>query len=339
MNACRRRFLATVAMTTAAIQIVIAHDLRNLLRGRGPAVGAAAASAISNMPAFKVERCANSTPLTPNMLRGKIVLVDVWEYTCINWIRTLPYVKAWHRQYAELGMVVVGLHAPEFEFGKRAENIDRGIRDHGLTYPIALDNDFATWRALGNDAWPSKYLFDAQVRLVKRWVGEGSYDDVEAAIRRLLMAANPAIKLPPISPESMAFAKTGQPSYAGITAETYVGAERREPGAFSVEGPWRTSRQYVELQNGTGKLVLPFMAGEVNVVMHPGPSGKAAVAVLLDGTPIGEARGTDVGPDGVARFDRAGMIRLVARAPRGKHVLTLVSGGPGLHVYVFTFGP
>jgi thioredoxin family protein len=306
----------------------------------GVAMGAGSAGGVArDMPGFKVERWVNSPPLTPDVLRGKVVLIDVWEYTCVNWIRTSPYVKAWHRDYADRGLVVVGLHAPEFEFGKRAENIDRGIRDHGLTYPIALDNDFATWRALGNDAWPAKYLFDAQGRLVKRWVGEGSYHDVEAEIRRLLVAANPRTKLPPISPEAMAFAKTGQLSYAGVTAETYVGAERRDPGTFTVEGPWRTSRQYVELQNGTGKLVLPFMAGEVNVVMHPGPSGKAAVAVMLDGKPIGEARGTDVGPDGVARFDRAGMIRLVARAPRGNRVLTLVASDPGLQVYVFTFGP
>ena len=115
----------------------------------------------------------NSAPLTAAGLRGKVVLVDIWEYTCINWIRTAPYVKAWNRDYAALGLVVVGVHAPEFEFGKRAENIDRGIRDHGLTYPIAIDNEFAIWRALGNDAWPAKYLFDGQGRLVKRWVGEG----------------------------------------------------------------------------------------------------------------------------------------------------------------------
>jgi len=305
----------------------------------GVAIGAGAAGAARDMPAFKVERWVNSPPLTPDTLRGKVVLVDVWEYTCVNWIRTSPYVKAWHRQYTDLGLVVVGLHAPEFEFGKRAENIDRGIRDHGLTYPIALDNDFATWRALGNDAWPAKYLFDARGRLVKRWVGEGSYSDVEAEIRRLLVAANPGTKLPPISSEATAFAKTGQPSYAGITAETYVGAERREPGTVRLEGNWQSSHQYVELQNGTGRIVLPFMAGEVNLVMHPGPSGKAAVAVMLDDKPIGEARGADVGPDGVARFDRAGMIRLVARAPRGSHVLTLAASDPGLQAYVFTFGP
>jgi thiol-disulfide isomerase/thioredoxin len=305
----------------------------------GVAIGVGAASAAGDMPAFTAERWVNSAPLTGDMLRGKVVLVDFWEYTCVNWIRTSPYVKAWQRHYAEHGLIVIGVHAPEFEFGKRAENIDRGIRDHGLTYPIALDNDFATWRAFRNDAWPAKYLFDANGTLVMRWIGEGSYGDIEAEIRRLLVAAKPGTKLPPISAEATAFARTGQPSYAGITAETYVGAERRELGAVRVEGNWKTSRQYLELQNGTGKIVLPFMAGEVNAVMRPGSSGNAAVTVLLDGKPIGEARGADVGADGVARFDRSGMIRLVAGAPRGKHVLTLVGNDPGLQVYVFTFGP
>jgi hypothetical protein len=112
-----------------------------------------------------------------------------------------------------------------------------------VTYRIALDNDFATWRALGNDAWPTKYLFAASGRLMKRWVGEGSYSDVEAEIRRLLPAANPGATLPPISPEATAFAKTGQPSYVGITAETYVGAGRREPGTVRLEGNWQSSHQ------------------------------------------------------------------------------------------------
>ena len=312
-----------------------------VLFGAAIAAGTAGA-ATGGMPGFKVERWMNSPPLTADMLRGKVVLVDFWEYTCINWIRTSSYVKAWHRDYAKFGLVVIGVHAPEFEFGKRAENIDRGIRDHGLTYPIAIDNDFMTWQAFRNDAWPAKYLFDARGMLVKRWAGEGRYGEIEAQIRRLLLAANPESKLPPVSAEVTALGKTGEPSYAayaGITAETYVGEERGEPGMVKLEGDWRTSRQYVELENGTGKLVLPFTAGEVNVVMQPGPSGKAAVTVMLDGKPIGEARGSDVGADGVARFDRSGMIRLVAHAPRGKHVLTLVASDPGLQVYVFTFGP
>jgi hypothetical protein len=151
-------------------------------------------------------------------------------------------VKAWNRDYAKLGLVVVGVRAPEFE----------------------------------------------------------------AEIRRLLVAANPGIKLPAVSPEATAFAKTGEPSYAGITGETYVGAERREPGSVTLEGDWQSERQYLELKKASGKIVLSFTAGEVNLVMQPGPSGKAAVTVQLDGKPVGEARGADVGPDGVARFDRSG---------------------------------
>ncbi len=291
------------------------------------------------IPNFMVERWVNSAPLTADALRGKVVLVDFWEYTCINWIRTAPYVTAWNRDYANLGLVVIGVHAPEFEFGQRAENIDRGIRDHGLTYPIALDNDFAVWRALGNNAWPAKYLFDAEGRLVDRWVGEGSYDRVEAEIRRLLVAAEPGTELPPLSPETTAFASTGQPSYAGITAETYVGTDRRVPDTFALAGDWQSRGQFVELERGPGEIVLPFKAGEVNLVVQPGPSGEAAVTVLLDGKPIGDERGVDVGPDAVAHFDRAGMIRLVTSASREEHILTLVASEPGLRAFVFTFGP
>ena len=305
----------------------------------GATAAAGPALAASDIPALEAQRWVNSTPLTAEALRGKVVLVDFWEYTCINWIRTSPYVKAWNRDYAKFGLVVIGVHAPEFEFGKRAENIDRGIRDHGLGYPIALDNDFAIWRAFGNDAWPAKYLFDAQGKLVRRWVGEGSYDQIESEIRRLLTAAKPGTALPEASREASAFAKTGEPSYRGITAETYVGTERRERGTFTLEGNWQSRRQYVELQAGTGKIVLPFTAGEVNLVVQPGSSGTSAMTVLLDGQPVGDARGADVGPDGVARFDQSGMIRLVAGAPKGKHVLTLIANDPGVQAYVFTFGP
>jgi hypothetical protein len=305
----------------------------------GVVAGSCLVGAAGKLPAFKVERWVNSSPLTAEGLRGKVVLIDVWEYTCVNWIRTSPYVKAWDRDYAALGLVVVGLHAPEFEFGKRPANIDRGIRDHGLTYPVALDNDFATWRALGNDAWPAKYLYDGQGRLVRRFVGEGRYGEIEEEIRRQLIAAKPGVQLPPTTPEATAFARTGQPSYAGITNETYIGSDRGELGTTTLEGDWRRGRQYVELRKGSGKIILPFTAGEVNLVMEPGASGKAVVTVLLDGKPVGDARGADVGTDGVARFDRSGMLRLVAGASKGRHVLTLVAADPGLRAFVFTFGP
>ena len=230
-------------------------------------------------------------------------------------------------------------HAPEFEFGKQPDIIDRGIRDHGLTYPIAIDNEFAIWSAFDNDAWPAKYLFDAQGRLVNRWIGEGHYDEIESEIRRFLVAANPAARMPEVTPEATAFVKTGMPSYAGITGESYVGARRRERGMFKLEGDWRSDGQFVELQKGTGTIVLPFIAGEVNLVVQPGSSGKSTMKVLLDDNPVGLARGADVGSDSVARFDRSGMIRLVAGAPLKKHVLTLVTRDPGVRAYVFTFGP
>jgi hypothetical protein len=290
------------------------------------------------IPEFTVQRWVNSPPLSPQSLRGSVVLVDIWEYTCVNWIRTRPYVTAWHRDYADLGLVVIGVHAPEFEFGKLPENIDRGIRDHGLTYPIALDNDFGYWQALHNNAWPAKYLFDADGRLVDRWIGEGSYDRVEAEIRRLLAAARPRVELPPVTPEVADFARTGQPSYADLTEETYVGLDRRVPGTFALAGDWSSTGQYVELRSGSGELAIAFTAGEVNLVAQPGPSGAAEMAVLLDRKPIGAERGADVDLDAVARFDRSGMIRLVAGAPHEDHVLTLVAD-PGLRAYVFTFGP
>jgi thiol-disulfide isomerase/thioredoxin len=194
------------------------------------------ASAASSLPSLKAERWVNSASITAETLRGKVVLVDFWEYTCVNWIRTAPYVKAWNRDYAPLGLVVIGVHAPEFEFGKRAENIDRGIRDHGLPYPIAIDNDFAVWRAFGNDAWPAKYLFDSRGRLVRRWVGEGSYDEIEGEIRRLLVAAQPGISLPAVSAEASTFAKTGQPPYAGISDQS---ARRPDLSSEEIRGDKR----------------------------------------------------------------------------------------------------
>ncbi|MEV1327945.1 redoxin [Micromonospora costi] len=293
----------------------------------------------ARIPAFDVQRWVNSPPLTPDALRGRVVLVDVWEYTCVNWIRTAPYVRAWHRDYAAHGLTVIGLHAPEFAFGKQAENIDQGIRDHGLTYPIALDNDFRVWEALGNIAWPARYLFDAGGRYVARWIGEGDYDRTEAEIRGLLLARMPDVELPPVTPEATAFVTTEQPSYADVTEETYIGTDRRVPGAVTVTGDWRERGDHVELASGTGTIALPFNAGEVNLVAQPGPSGHAAVGVLLDGHPVRAERGADVDPEGVAHVDRAAMLRLVAGASRDDHLLTLVAGEPGFRAYVFTFGP
>lgn len=293
----------------------------------------------TRLPPIDVRRWVNSAPLTPEELRGRVVLVDVWEYTCVNWIRTAPYVRAWHRDYRDLGLTVIGAHAPEFAFGRLAENIDRAVRDHGLTYPIAIDDDYTFWRALRNDAWPARYLFDADGRLADRWVGEGGYDRTETEIRRLVESAAPGTALPPVTPEVTAFVTSRQPTYAGITPETYLGAERGVPGTYALTGDWRVEGEYVEVAGGHAELVLPFTAGEVNLVADPGPAGPARVRVLLDGKPAADARGADVDPDSRVVVDRAAMIRLVDGAPPGEHRLTLRAERPGLRAYVFTFGP
>ncbi|MEO7272884.1 MAG: hypothetical protein ABIX28_03265 [Vicinamibacterales bacterium] len=184
-----------------------------------------------------------------------------------------------------------------------------------------------------------RYLFDADGQLVQRWVGEGQYDDTEMEIRRQLTRAKPGNTLPPVSAEGAAFATSGQPSYGGITPETYVGPDRREPGSLKLEGNWRSAGQFVEQRKGPGQIVIPFTAGEVNLVMQPGPSGWTAVTVLVDGQPVGDARGADVGPDSVVQVDRSGMFRLVSHASRPRHTLTLSTTEPGLRAYVFTFGP
>ncbi|TDC37845.1 redoxin [Micromonospora sp. 15K316] len=293
----------------------------------------------ARIPALDVRRWVNSPPLTSDALADRVVLIDVWEYTCVNWIRTAPYVKAWHRDYADRGLTVIGLHAPEFEFGKHAENIDRGIREHQLSYPIALDDDFTVWSALDNIAWPARYLFDADGKRVARWIGEGEYDRTEAVIRQLLVDREPDIELPSVTPEAATFAATEQPSYADVTEETYLGVDRRLPGAFDLTGDWHAGGDYVELASGVGEIALPFDAGEVNLVVEPGSSGHATLRVLLDGQPVGDRGGADVDADGVARVERPRMVRLVAGAARGDHLLTLVADQPGCRAYAFTFGP
>ena len=212
-------------------------------------------------------------------------------------------------------------------------------RDHGLTYPIAIDNDFATWRALGNDAWPAKYLYDGQGRLVKRWVGEGHYDEIEAEIRRQLILASRERNCPrPPQRRARLQGPANHPTRGSPTRRTSAPiAGSREQSRWKVIGA--VGGSIWKLRKGTGKIIFPFTAGEVNLVMEPGPSGFAAVTVLLDGQPVGEARGADVGADSVARFDRSGMLRLVAGASRRRHVLTLVAADPGVRAFVFTFGP
>jgi thiol-disulfide isomerase/thioredoxin len=279
------------------------------------------------MPRFIADRWVNSKPLQPEDLRGKVVLVDFWEYTCVNCIRTLPFVKAWHARYAPSGLVVVGVHAPAFEFGKRAENIDRGIRDHGLTYPIAIDNDFSTWVSYRNRAWPAKYLFDAEGRLRNVWIGEGAYPEIEEKIRQLLVEAG-ARQLPERTAEVRAY-RDEAGADERISPETYLGTARREGRSVARVGAWQSQEQYIEhVGDEPAKIVLDFVGGEVNLVLEPGRTGSARVHLSLDGKEVGDVK-----------VDHAGMYRLVRGAGPGKHRLDIETEDEGLRAYAFTFGP
>ena len=306
----------------------------------GVVAGSCLVGAAGKLPAFKVERWVNSPPLTAEALRGKVVLLDIWEYTCINWIRTSPYVKAWHRDYAALGLVVVGLHAPEFEFGKRADNIDRGIRDHGLTYPIALDNDFATWRALGNDAWPAKYLYRRPGKTGEAMGGRG-------ALRRNRGRRSGASWWRQSRARNCPRPARGdgvcedRPAFLRRDHQRDVRRLRAARAGHDHSGRRLAQRAPVRRTPEGHRQDHPAVHGRRGESGHAtGTIGEARRSPCCStGKPVGEARGADVGADGVARFDRSGMFRLVAGASRGRHVLTLVASDPGLRAFVFTFGP
>jgi hypothetical protein len=233
------------------------------------------------------------------------------------------------------------VHAPEFDFGKQDANVKKGVAEFGLTYPIALDNDFKTWDAYDNHAWPAKYLFDADGKLVGKWMGEGDYPEIEAAIRLALLERNGSkAKLPPVTEATRAYDEDFA-ARRGITGETYLGTARRHKGAVKLQGEWKDAPEYVEYVGPSpGKIVLEFTAGEVNLVMQPGASGKADVTVKLDGDWLdGAGRGADVGEDGHARFGESRMIRLVKGVAKARHTLVLETNDPGLRAYAFTFGP
>ena len=291
-------------------------------------------------------------PLSLSGLRGQVVLVDFWTYTCINCIRTLPYVEAWQRRYHRDGFTVVGVHTPEFPFEKEASNVERAIGDDGLTYPVAQDNDYATWTAYGNQYWPAKYLIDARGRVRFAHFGEGSYEETERAIRGLLVEAGRGS----LGSQAKARAETADP--AVTTPESYLGADRADrfangpirpgrhrfgaiapselpPDKLAYTGSWKVSGSSATAQDHAS-LALSFQARRVFLVMGSS-GGPRQVRVLLDGHPIPDAvAGEDV-HGGQAGVSAQRLYRLVDLPLAGRHVLSL-QFAPGVAGYAFTFG-
>jgi thiol-disulfide isomerase/thioredoxin len=304
----------------------------------------------------------NSPPLTPSALRGKVVLVDFWTYTCINWRRAQPYVRAWAEKYKEHGLVVVGVHAPEFPFEKNIDNVRWAVQDMKIDYPVALDNDLAIWRGFRNQYWPALYFVDAQGRVRHHHFGEGAYDQSEMIIQSLLTEAGATgIGHGPVSVDAVGAEAAAD--WANLrSAENYLGYERTErfasPGGavadmphvytagrlglnnWALAGEWTMKKEAAVLNKGNGRIAYRFHARDLHLVMGPAaPGARARFRVLIDGQAPGAAHGVDVDDQGNGTVVEQRMYQLIRQAkPIGDRLFEIEFLDPGVEAYAFTFG-
>jgi cytochrome c biogenesis protein CcdA/thiol-disulfide isomerase/thioredoxin len=304
----------------------------------------------------------NSEPLTTEQLRGKVVLVDFWTYSCINCIRTIPYVRAWAEKYADQGLVVIGVHAPEFAFEKKIDNVKRAIGDFQIGYPVAIDNDYSIWRAFENSYWPAAYLIDAKGQIRYHHFGEGNYDRTEQAIQDLLReAGSQTTASAPVAPDARGV--EAGPDLGNIrSGETYLGYEQAanfaspeglqadtaknysiaEPGlnGWGLSGTWIVGRDQATLDQPGGGITYRFSARDLHLVLGPGAGDKPIrFQVKIDGKAPGPDHGSDIDADGNGTVTATRLYQLVRQsgtvAARNFEIRFL---DPGLQAYAFTFG-
>ena len=305
----------------------------------------------------------NSPPLTAAGLRGKVVLVDFWTYTCINWLRTLPYVRAWAAKYKNHGLVVIGVHSPEFDFEKDITNVRRAVKEMKIDYPIAVDSDHAVWRAFHNEYWPALYFVDAQGRIRHHQFGEGEYEASEKIIQQLLTEAG----VIGIGRELVSVDARGLEAAADWSnlksPENYIGYERTEnfasPGGaaldkrrvyaaparlnlnhWALSGDWTVGRQATVLNRANGRIAYRFHARDLHLVMGPVVRGTSTrFRVLIDGHPPGGARGTDVDDRAIGTVADQRLYQLIRQPyPIADRVFEIEFLDPGVAAFAFTFG-
>jgi thiol-disulfide isomerase/thioredoxin len=305
----------------------------------------------------------NSPPVTPASLRGKVVLVDVWTYTCINWLRTLPYVRAWAGKYARAGLVVIGVHSPEFPFERNVENVRRALKEMAIEYPIAIENDFAIWRGFANQYWPALYLIDAEGRIRHRQFGEGGYEDAENAIQQLLVEAGHrdiAHELVSVEPRGIEAAADwsslkSPENYLGLERtenftsrggarlderRVYVAPERLRLNHWALSGDWTMGRGATVLNAPNGRISYQFHARDLHLVMAPATAGASIrFRVRLDGQPPGPAHGLDVDDQGNGTATGQRLYQLIRQpAPIADRRFEIEFLDPGIEAFAFTFG-
>ena len=305
----------------------------------------------------------NSQPLTKDGLRGKVVLVDFWTYTCINWLRTLPYVRAWAGKYKEHGLVVIGVHTPEFRFEKDVDNVRRAVKDRKIDFPIAIDNDYAIWRAFDNHYWPALYIIDAQGRIRHHQFGEGGYEKAERIIQQLLAEAG----FSGIGDQLAAVDARGveaEADWADLKSpENYLGHARTEnfvsPGGavldkprvyaaparvklndWALSGDWTVKRDAVVLNKANGRIAYRFHARDLHLVMGPAARGASVrFRVLIDGQPPGAAHGIDVDNQGNGTVTEPRMYQLIRQTgPIADRQFEIEFLDSGVEAFSFTFG-
>jgi len=284
-------------------------------------------------------------------LRGKVVLIDFWTFSCINCIRTQPYLNAWYEKYRDSGFEIIGVHTPEFEFEKDYDNVAEAVRKGSIKYPVVLDNDYLTWRAYKNQYWPRKYLIDSQGRIRYDHIGEGAYDETEKEIRKLLVERNQTMKLADETNVSgINVGRIGTPEIyfgygfnrgnfgnkEGMLPEEIINYKLPEDLEFNnayLEGKWLSKQDYMELREDFGKIILRYSAKAVNIVA----AGNATVKVLIDGKPASGIQGEDAKNSSVFVNDEK-LYNVIMGNDSSENIMELYISGKGFRVYTFTFG-
>ena len=305
----------------------------------------------------------NSEPLTDDALRGKVVLVGFWTYTCINWRRQLPYLREWDAKYRDKGLVVIGVHTPEFGFEKDVENVRRAVGETRVTYPVVLDSDYSIWRAFANHYWPALYFVDAKGNIRHHQFGEGEYEESQRVIQELLKESGSA----DVSSDVVAVDARGEEAAADWndlrSPETYLGYDRAEsfssPGGaelnasrryefparlglndWALSGEWTFGQEGTRLNSGTGALRMRFHARDVHLILGPSASGSPiSFRVLIDGEPPGDSQGVDVDAQGNGTVVTPKMYQLIRQtSPVSDREFEIEFLDPGVEIFAFTFG-
>jgi thiol-disulfide isomerase/thioredoxin len=351
INHDRRRFVTSAAMTIGAGTFLTMMSAK----AKSAKTGELASLSLAT-------DWLNSLPLTADGLRGKVVLIDFWTYTCINWLRTLPYMRAWAEKYKDRGLVVIGVHAPEFAFEKNIANVRQAAKDMSVDYPIAIDNDHVIWRAFRNEYWPALYVIDAHGQIRHHQFGEGGYEPSERIIQQLLAeTGNTGIDRSLVSVDGRG-AEAAADWGSLKSSENYLGYERTEnfssPGAafdeprvyvvpgrmglnhWALSGDWTLARGLILLNRSNGHIAYRFHARDLHLVMGPAASGKSLrFRVSLDAAPPGVAHGIDVDDRGYGMVAQQRLYQLIRQPkPIGDRQFEIEFLDSGVEAFSFTFG-